>query len=102
MKNILKHLVDSTILHVNVALALAIAACFYPYGALGALTVLSAAWAFKQYLDRVHPVREPEPTGADLRNEMVVLRAEVRKDIEGLAGQLSHLRAPAQKIGLRQ
>lgn len=45
--------------------------------------------AFKLWLDRLHPQRQPDPSGAELLEALEAHKEAVKKDIEALHGKIT-------------
>jgi len=88
-------IVEGPVLRSILVLALVVAAIAGQWTAVACLAVLVFAWSFKVWIDRLHPAREPDPTGAELREMLEAHKDDVAKDLENLRGKLE-MRAPSR------
>lgn len=54
----------------------------------------TAFMAFKLWLDRTHPKVQPDPSGAELLQALDEHKAEVKKELEALAGRITFATKP--------
>ena len=86
-------IVEGPVLRSLLVLALVVAAVLGQWTAVACLMVLVFAWSFKVWIDRLHPAREPDPTGAELLAALEEHKEDMAKDLENIRGKLE-LRAP--------